>query len=127
MTTGPIVSQFLVSDFEIDSIDVEPKAAPLFPRMDYMTSFRSWLDVQVCTHTVSSAVGRFAGLKFEVEYRGCHIVLLSSNAKKLSLWRSSVFLTLAMRYQVLHISCLKAQDVGRGRAASHNHSMHTHT
>ncbi|CAN0542074.1 unnamed protein product, partial [Scytosiphon promiscuus] len=36
----------LLSNFEIDSIDVEPKADPLFPGMDYMTSFQPWLDVQ---------------------------------------------------------------------------------
>ena len=28
VTTGPVVSQFLLSDFEIDSIPVEPKAVP---------------------------------------------------------------------------------------------------
>lgn len=50
VTTGPIVSQFLLSNFEIDSIDVEPKADPLFPGMDYMTSFQPWLDVQVMMH-----------------------------------------------------------------------------
>jgi len=47
VTTGPIVSQFLLSDFEIDSIVVEPKAVPLTKGMDYMTSFQPWLDVQV--------------------------------------------------------------------------------
>ena len=47
VTTGPIVSQFLLSDFEIDSTVAEPKAVPLTKGMDYMTSFQSWLDVQV--------------------------------------------------------------------------------
>ena len=37
MTTGPVVSQFLLSDFEIDSIVVEPRAVPLTKGMDYMT------------------------------------------------------------------------------------------
>ncbi|CAN0361361.1 unnamed protein product, partial [Laminaria digitata] len=46
VTTGPVVSQFLLSDFEIDSIVVEPKAVPLTKGMDYMTSFQAWLDVQ---------------------------------------------------------------------------------
>ena len=41
------MSQFLLSDFEIDSIVAEPKAVPLTKGMDYMTSFQSWLDVQV--------------------------------------------------------------------------------
>ena len=50
VTAGPVVSQFLLSDFEIDSIVVEPKQATLVPGMDYMTSFQSWLDVQVCGH-----------------------------------------------------------------------------
>ena len=47
VTTGPVVSQFILSDFLIDSIRVEPKAEPLQPGMDYMTAFRPWLDVQV--------------------------------------------------------------------------------
>eukprot|EP00904_Undaria_pinnatifida_P002851 jgi/Undpi1/12567/HiC_scaffold_6.g02236.m1 len=46
VTTGPVVSQFILSDFLIDSIRVEPKAEPLQPGMDYMTAFRPWLDVQ---------------------------------------------------------------------------------
>ena len=49
MTTGPVVSQFMLSDFLIDSIRVTPKADPLFPGMDYMTAFQPWLDVQVKT------------------------------------------------------------------------------
>lgn len=53
VTTGPIVSQFLLSNFEIDSIDVEPKANPLFPGMDYMTSFQPWLDVQVTIYSLN--------------------------------------------------------------------------
>ena len=47
VTTGPVVSQFMLSDFAIDSIVVPPKAVTLFPRMDYMTAFQPWLDVQV--------------------------------------------------------------------------------
>ena len=54
VTTGPIVSQFILSNFEIDSIAVEPKAKPLFPEKDYMTSFQAWLDVQVRTFTNGS-------------------------------------------------------------------------
>eukprot|EP00904_Undaria_pinnatifida_P002853 jgi/Undpi1/12569/HiC_scaffold_6.g02238.m1 len=46
VTTGPVVSQFMLSDFLIDSIVVTPKADPLFPGMDYMTAFQPWLDVQ---------------------------------------------------------------------------------
>ena len=49
VTTGPVVSQFMLSDFLIDSIRVTPKADPLFPGMDYMTAFQPWLDVQVKT------------------------------------------------------------------------------
>eukprot|EP00904_Undaria_pinnatifida_P002852 jgi/Undpi1/12568/HiC_scaffold_6.g02237.m1 len=44
VTTGPVVSQFMLSDFLIDSIVVTPKADPLFPGMDYMTAFQPWLD-----------------------------------------------------------------------------------
>lgn len=58
VTTGPIVSQFILSNFEIDSIAVEPKAKPLFPEKDYMTSFQPWLDVQVRVH-FSSRLGLF--------------------------------------------------------------------
>lgn len=47
VTAGPVVSQLLLSDFEIDSIAVEPKQVTLIPGMDYMTSFQPWLDVQV--------------------------------------------------------------------------------
>ena len=47
VTTGPVVSQFMLSDFLIDSIVVTPKADPLFPGMDYMMAFQPWLDVQV--------------------------------------------------------------------------------
>lgn len=47
VTTGPVVSQFMLSDFVIDSIVVPPKAVTLVPRMDYMTAFQPWLDVQV--------------------------------------------------------------------------------
>ena len=47
VTTGPVVSQLLLSDFEVDSIVVEPKQVTLVPEMDYMTSFQPWLDVQV--------------------------------------------------------------------------------
>lgn len=47
VTTGPVVSQFLLSNFMIDSIVVEPTAVPLVAKMDYMTSFDDWLDVQV--------------------------------------------------------------------------------
>nr|AYP65252.1 vanadium-dependent bromine peroxidase [Saccharina japonica] len=46
VTTGPVVSQFMLSDFLIDSINVTPKADPLTPFTDYMTSFQPWLDVQ---------------------------------------------------------------------------------
>lgn len=49
VTTGPVVSQFMLSDFLIDSINVTPKADPLTPFTDYMTSFQPWLDVQVKT------------------------------------------------------------------------------
>ena len=47
VTTGPVVSQFMLSNFFIDSINVEPKADPLTPGVDYMTAFQPWLDVQV--------------------------------------------------------------------------------
>nr|CAD37191.1 vanadium-dependent bromoperoxidase 1 [Laminaria digitata] len=46
VTTGPVVSQFMLSDFLIDSIKVTPKADPLTPGVDYMTAFQPWLDVQ---------------------------------------------------------------------------------
>lgn len=43
-----MVSQLLLSDFFIDTIKVTPKQVTLVPRMDYMTTFDDWLDVQVC-------------------------------------------------------------------------------
>ena len=51
VTSGPVVSQLLLRDFANDSIVVPPKAVTLVPRMDYMTAFQPWLDVQVGIHT----------------------------------------------------------------------------
>lgn len=46
--SGPVVSQLLLSDFVIDTINVAPKQTTLKPGMDYMTTVKDWLDVQVC-------------------------------------------------------------------------------
>eukprot|EP00752_Nemacystus_decipiens_P009696 g8660.t1 len=45
VTNGPVVSQLLLSDFVIDTINVPPKQTTL-AKMDYMTSVQDWLDVQ---------------------------------------------------------------------------------
>eukprot|EP00904_Undaria_pinnatifida_P000009 jgi/Undpi1/10008/HiC_scaffold_28.g12462.m1 len=54
VTSGPVVSQLLLSDFVIDSIIVPPKAVTLAPRTDYMTAFQPWLDVQNGASTVET-------------------------------------------------------------------------
>eukprot|EP00904_Undaria_pinnatifida_P000007 jgi/Undpi1/10006/HiC_scaffold_28.g12460.m1 len=54
VTSGPVVSQLLLRDFAIDSIVVPPKAVTLVPRMDYMTAFQPWLDVQNGASTVET-------------------------------------------------------------------------
>eukprot|EP00904_Undaria_pinnatifida_P000014 jgi/Undpi1/10012/HiC_scaffold_28.g12466.m1 len=54
VTSGPVVSQLLLSDFVIDSIIVPPKAVTLVPRTDYMTAFQPWLDVQNGASTVET-------------------------------------------------------------------------
>lgn len=60
VTTGPVVSQFMLSDFLIDSIVVTPKADPLTPFTDYMTAFQPWLDVQVSTRMRIWATSRLS-------------------------------------------------------------------
>lgn len=47
VTTGPVVSQLLLADFEIDAVVVEPRQVALLKDLDYMTSYQAWLDVQV--------------------------------------------------------------------------------
>lgn len=47
VTTGPVVSQFLLQNFTIDGITVESKQKTLIPDVNYMTAFEPWLDVQV--------------------------------------------------------------------------------
>jgi len=46
VTSGPIVSQFLLADFDIDGIVVEPKQKTFVPEVEYMTGVNTWLDVQ---------------------------------------------------------------------------------
>ena len=47
MTTGPVVSQFMLLGFLIDDTVVIPEADPLTPFTDYRTAFQPGLDVQV--------------------------------------------------------------------------------
>ena len=47
VSSGPMVSQFMLADFDIDGIIVEPKQKTLIPDIDYMTGVDTWLDVQV--------------------------------------------------------------------------------
>ena len=47
VSTGPLVSQFFLSDFTIDGTVVTPKLRTLVPGMDYMTGVDTWLAVQV--------------------------------------------------------------------------------
>lgn len=42
-----MVSQFMMADFDIDGIIVEPKQNTLVPGVEYMTGVNTWLDVQV--------------------------------------------------------------------------------
>ncbi|CAN0335654.1 unnamed protein product [Ascophyllum nodosum] len=46
VSSGPMVSQFMLADFDIDGIIVEPKQKTLIPDIDYMTGVDTWLDVQ---------------------------------------------------------------------------------
>lgn len=39
--------QFLLANYTLDGTTVEPKIKTLVPKMDYMTAFKPWLDVQV--------------------------------------------------------------------------------
>ncbi|CAN0377619.1 unnamed protein product, partial [Ascophyllum nodosum] len=46
VSSGPVVSQFMLANFDIDGIVVEPKAKTLVPEMEYMTGVDTWLNVQ---------------------------------------------------------------------------------
>ena len=50
VSSGPVVSQFMLANFDIDGIVVEPKAKTLVPEMEYMTGVDTWLNVQVNMH-----------------------------------------------------------------------------
>ena len=52
VSSGPLVSQFLMADFDIDGIVVEPKQKTLVPEVEYMTGVDTWLDVQVSLQSV---------------------------------------------------------------------------
>lgn len=43
---GPVVSQFMLADFNIDGIVVQPKQKTLQPGVEYMAAVDTWLDVQ---------------------------------------------------------------------------------
>ena len=47
VSSGPMVSQFLLADFDIDGIVVQPKADTFVPEMEHMTGVDTWLYVQV--------------------------------------------------------------------------------
>jgi len=47
VSSGPVVSQFMLADFDIDGIVVPPKQKTLVPGVEYMTAVDTWLDVQV--------------------------------------------------------------------------------
>ena len=47
VSSGPLVSQFMLADFDIDGIVVTPKAKTLVPNVEYMTGVDTWLNVQV--------------------------------------------------------------------------------
>lgn len=51
VNSGPMISQFLIQNFEMDGIVVEPKQNTLVPKLDYMTGVETWLDVQVMVHS----------------------------------------------------------------------------
>ncbi|CAM9646416.1 unnamed protein product, partial [Ascophyllum nodosum] len=46
VSSGPLVSQFMLADFDIDGIVVTPKAKTLVPNVEYMTGVDTWLNVQ---------------------------------------------------------------------------------
>ena len=47
VSSGPVVSQFMLADFDIDGIVVQPKANTLVPEVEFMTGVDTWLNVQV--------------------------------------------------------------------------------
>ncbi|CAN0418201.1 unnamed protein product, partial [Ascophyllum nodosum] len=46
VSSGPLVSQFMLANFSIDGIVVEPKQNTLVPDVDFMTGVDTWLNVQ---------------------------------------------------------------------------------
>ncbi|CAN0412585.1 unnamed protein product [Ascophyllum nodosum] len=44
--TGPFISQLLVQNFTIDSIEVEPKQTTFVPGVNYLVDFEEWLNIQ---------------------------------------------------------------------------------
>ena len=47
VSSGPMLSQFMLADFDIDGIVVPPKQKTLVPNVEFMTGVDTWLDVQV--------------------------------------------------------------------------------
>lgn len=66
VNSGPMVSQFLIQNFEMDGIVVEPKQNTLVPKLDYMTGVETWLDVQVAV----TVVGQFCIDSYPLGTRG---------------------------------------------------------
>ncbi|CAM9447814.1 unnamed protein product, partial [Pylaiella littoralis] len=56
VTAGPVVSQFLLSNFTIDNIVVQPRQVTLVEGVDYMTTVQDWLDVQAMYLNGASSV-----------------------------------------------------------------------
>ena len=52
VSSGPLVSQFMLANFSIDGIVVEPKQNTLVPDVDFMTGVDTWLNVQVGLNSV---------------------------------------------------------------------------
>ena len=51
-----MVSQFMLADFDIDGIVVQPKANTLVPEVEFMTGVDTWLNVQVKMSSVDGLV-----------------------------------------------------------------------
>ena len=56
VSSGPMVSQFMLADFDIDGIVVQPKANTLVPEVEFMTGVDTWLNVQVKMSSVDGLV-----------------------------------------------------------------------
>ena len=59
VSSGPMVSQFMLANFGIDGIVVEPKQNTLVPDVDFMTGVDTWLNVQVGLDSVRDPCPHF--------------------------------------------------------------------